>query len=100
MIKYLVDSDQKRDLAVLYAASDKGEFAFDDLFRAAEPLGIKSFFTTDFVDKNKLVSLPDWQQRTYYISGPQIFVEKVRLALHELGISPSRIRIDFFPGYN
>ncbi|HEU5004579.1 MAG TPA: hypothetical protein VFT49_00650 [Candidatus Saccharimonadales bacterium] len=100
MSKYLVDQNQKRDVGLIYAVSKKEEIAFRKVFTDLEPLGLKALCTTSAITKQTIArSLPDYHERTFYISGSQAFTEFIRLHLTELGISQSRIKTDFFPGY-
>jgi ferredoxin-NADP reductase len=43
-------------------------------------------------------TIPDWQERLFYVSGPQVMVSATRRALLHLGVSHRRIKTDFFPG--
>jgi ferredoxin-NADP reductase len=43
--------------------------------------------------------VPDFNERTFYISGPRAMVLNFRKVLKDLGISRSRIREDYFPGF-
>jgi ferredoxin-NADP reductase len=43
--------------------------------------------------------VPDYKERTFYISGPRAMVVRFRHVLKELGVARSRIREDFFPGF-
>jgi len=42
--------------------------------------------------------VPDFQERTFYVSGPQGMVSATRDALLRIGVSRRRIKTDFFPG--
>ena len=43
--------------------------------------------------------MPDYNDRTFYISGPRAMVVRFQSVLKELGVARSRIREDFFPGF-
>lgn len=43
--------------------------------------------------------VPGWQQRIYFVSGPEPMVEAMDKLLSEMGISEENIRNDFFPNY-
>ena len=43
--------------------------------------------------------VPDFKERTFYISGPRAMVLRFRSVLKELGVAHSRIREDYFPGF-
>ena len=101
MIKYLVDSGERRDVILLYSANTPDELSFTNLFRQAEPAGIQARFVTEGrLDDAKIAELlPDYRQRTFYLSGPYPFVHGVQAALLQLGVGQSQIITDFFPGY-
>jgi ferredoxin-NADP reductase len=44
--------------------------------------------------------LADYPERVFYTSGPKKMVEAMQLALQELNIPASRIRKEYFPGYD
>jgi ferredoxin-NADP reductase len=43
--------------------------------------------------------VPDFLDRTFYISGPWAMVSQFRRVLKEMGVARSRIKVDFFPGF-
>ena len=43
--------------------------------------------------------IPDYAQRTFYLSGPQLMVEAYEDLLAKLNIKKSQIIKDYFPGY-
>jgi ferredoxin-NADP reductase len=44
-------------------------------------------------------AIPDYLERTFYISGPQAMVKALRQTLRAMGVSSSKIRVDYFPGF-
>jgi ferredoxin-NADP reductase/Na+-translocating ferredoxin:NAD+ oxidoreductase RnfD subunit len=101
MIKYLIDSGQQRDVALLYSANSPSELSYRKLFDKAAMAGIKiSYVTESQLDEAKLRNLvPDYKQRRFYVSGPYGFVSAIESALLKLGIGRSEIVTDYFPGY-
>lgn len=114
MIKFLTDTKQKRDIVLLYAASDPSEFMYQDVFAAA----IKNSVTTHYVitHQDEVPSgwsgqvgritaemikklIPDFQQRAYYLSGPQAMVKAYESILATLGVPRSQVVTDYFPGF-
>lgn len=114
MAKYMHDFDQQRDVVLLYFAGSKDEFAFQDVFSEAEVSGLKTFYSLSAdssephwkglrgrLDKKMLEqTMPDYTERTFYVSGPYGFVSATQEKLYDLGISPDRIITDYFPGYS
>jgi ferredoxin-NADP reductase len=43
--------------------------------------------------------VPDYNDRTFYISGPRAMVVRFQRLLNDLGVARSRIKVDYFPGY-
>lgn len=119
MIKYLLDKNEKRDITLFYSAKTKEEFVFKEIFNAAQKeLGIKviyketlkaplerklssSAYETGILDKEKILKeVPDFKDRTFYISGPPPMVDAFCKTLSEMGLSSSQIKTDYFPGYS
>jgi ferredoxin-NADP reductase len=100
MIKFLADSGQKRDVALLYSAAQPAEFSFQNLFKQAVKNGLKTILVTSQMDSQKISNLlPDYKERTFYISGPYGYVQAMHENLLKLGVNNSRIVTDYFPGY-
>lgn len=112
IIKYLLDTKQKRDIVQLYSAATADEFAFTDLFKRAISAGVITHYAVggetpkDWlgfkgqVDSKMIKSaIPDFKERIFYISGPYGFVAAVRQALLKMGLPRQNIVADYFPGY-
>jgi ferredoxin-NADP reductase len=114
MVKELLDSGQKRDIALLYSANSPNELAFRELFDSAKAIGLKTTYTiTNTADPptnwqghtgpigEDLINdaVPDYKNRLFYISGPYGFVRAAREALLKLGVTGRQIITDYFPGY-
>lgn len=113
IIQWLLDSHQNRNIHLLYAATAPAEFAFRDIFAKAARNGLKTDYliTTGKPAESGPVLrgplsaeviktlVPDYPERLFYISGPYGMVKAAKLALLEAGVSPRRIKQDYFPGY-
>jgi ferredoxin-NADP reductase len=44
-------------------------------------------------------TVPDYRERTFYLSGPRPLVVGFEKSLRTIGIPKSRIKTDFFPGF-
>jgi glycine betaine catabolism B len=100
-------------VVMLYGNNSVKEIAYADVFdRAERELGIRTVYavakdaTMDtnmhrgFIDAALIRrEMPDYQDRTFYISGPRAMVLKFQDVLKELGIRNARIKVDFFPGF-
>lgn len=115
MLKYMIDTDEKRPVRVLYAARSEADFAYREIFEEARrQLGVQSYyFVSDskskitkpdtfnaVLDKQAITQLvPDYAECMFYISGAHPMVEALQEILAELGVHASHIKVDFFPGY-
>lgn len=102
MLKYLLDSGQQRDIVLFYLVKRAEEVAYKDVLRAAVDAGICVVgiqvgrgLTVDLIRK----SIPDWHERTFYLSGPYPMVRGIESALGELGVPPRCVKKDYFTGY-
>lgn len=104
MIKYIVDKNLNVDIVLIYLNNNQEEILFSDLFKTAEKNGVKTihFLTSENGHLNKdgiKKYVVDFQKRIFYISGPQLMVRNFEKMLRGIGISKSKIKTDFFPGY-
>jgi ferredoxin-NADP reductase len=113
MVKYLTDSNIQSDVALLYIVSDPNEFAYIREFREAAAVGIRlipivtrayGILPTDVINAKVTAELlsqlvPDYANRTFYISGPSAMVDGTKDYLHELGVTRSKVITDHFSGY-
>ena len=114
MLKYLLDVQQRRDISLFYINKTANEIVYTDVLNAAQAtLGVKTFYTlTDTTDvppswagfvgrldaRMLQYAVPDYQERTYYISGPPEMVRACEHILKSLAVSHDQIKKDFFPG--
>lgn len=104
MIKYLLDTQQRRDIILLYSNKLAEEIVYKDIFDNAQELGIKTVYvvtnTIGYIDEKMIrKEVPDFKDRTFYISGPHSMVDAFEKILKRMGISGNQIKVDFFPGY-
>jgi len=115
MIKSLLDRNEQRPITVLYSNKSAPEIVYEDVLEEArERLGIKTMYTltdadrvppgwlgaTGRVDAEMIAKIvPDYRERTFYLSGPRPLVVGFEKSLRSIGIAKSRIKTDFFPGF-
>jgi len=110
MIKYLLDTGEKRDIVLFYSNRTAADIAYETLFNeASHALGIKTIYAiTDqnsvgysgaINDRMIMSEVPDFKERYFYISGPHAMVVGFQETLRILGVSESHIKTDFFPGF-
>lgn len=114
MLKYIADRKEKRSITLIYSSVSMQEIAYYDIFReAAEKSGVNTVFT--FTDKTKVDPawaghtgyvnaamiaqvVPDYKERTFYVSGPHTLINACNDVFAGMGIPRSHIKTDFFPG--
>jgi ferredoxin-NADP reductase len=115
MVKYMHDKGEKRDAVLMYSNKTEAEIAYKDIFGAAQSagLGFRVVYTlTDsirpplwqgehgFVDAEMIKrTMPDYKERTFYISGPHGMVDAFKKTLRQMGVPRWQIRTDYFPGF-
>ena len=115
MVKYLIDKNEKRDIVIFYSNKNVQDIAYKDIFdQAKTSLGLKVIYVlTDkksvqngwvghagHIDGNMIrQEVPDYKERTYYLSGPHNMVTAFEETLKNLGVGHSQIKVDFFPGF-
>jgi ferredoxin-NADP reductase/Na+-translocating ferredoxin:NAD+ oxidoreductase RnfD subunit len=115
MIRDLLDHDERRPIAVLYSNKTALEIVYKDLLEeASERLGIRTLYTltdanrvppdwqgaTGRIDAEMIAkAVPDYRERTFYLSGPRSLVVGFEDVLRNIGIPKNRIKTDFFPGF-
>lgn len=116
IIKYLLDTNQKKDIILFYSNKSKSEIVYKDIFDQAEKnLDIKTVY--NLTDKENIPSswqgkigrideqmikeeVPDYTERIFYLSGPHGLVTAFEDTLAKMGIKKIQIKTDYFPGYN
>lgn len=115
MLKYLLDTNERRSIILFYANNTADEIIYNDVFdRAWIQLGIKTIYTlTDqenipqnwrgYVGRiNKTMiekEVPDFLDRKFYLSGPHMLVNNFQESLLSIGVQKGNIQVDFFPGF-
>lgn len=111
MVQHMLDAREQRSVVLLYGNNKANEIAYADVFdRAKRVLGLRTVYVVakhaghnmqqGFIDVALIKrEVPDYNDRTFYISGPRAMVVRFQKTLSQLGISKSRIKTDFFPGF-
>lgn len=105
ILKYLVDRKEKRDIVVIYSAKSSQSFVYQSILAEAEKvLGIKTIFndagSDGYIDATRLAAeIPDYRDRTFYISGSRSVVDSFKNILKRLGVHSRRVVTDYFPGF-
>jgi ferredoxin-NADP reductase len=103
MAKYLIDKSEQRDIVLLYVVGKPEEAAYKDVFSAAAQYGLRTVILTGsgkaFDAATIQRHIPDSEDRTFMLSGPQGMVEDAKSHLKELGVGATNIKTDYFSGY-
>lgn len=115
MIKHLLDTRQPRPIILISSNKKASDIIYTDVFdRAQNELGVKVVQT--LTDKDSLPAdwrgrigridealiveeVPDFRQRTFYLSGPHSLVTAFEEVLKSMGVKRSKIKTDYFPGF-
>ena len=115
MIKYLLDTKEQRTVTLLYSARTAEDFSYKDVFeQARQELGINTIYVitgkgahaddhhsmhgrinADMIKQQ----VPDYRERTFYISGTQAMVSAMQGTLSGLDIPKHQVKVDYFSGY-
>jgi glycine betaine catabolism B len=114
MIQHLLDTHQRRPIALFYSNRRAEDIVYQDVFdRAEKELGLKVFYTvTDpsnlpanwkgKVGRFSAASITKlglgYKRSLFYLSGPVEMIASFQEILHGLGIKDSQIKIDYFAG--
>jgi len=110
MIRNLIDKNKLRDIVLLYANRTASDTAYRDILSTAVEHGVRTVYAfsnepkasggISTINADVIRSqIPDFHERIFYISGPHGMVAGIATTLRTLGIPPSRIKADYFPGF-
>lgn len=115
MVKYLMDTNQRRDIILFYAAPQQSEFAYQELFdEASQKIGLQVIYVLTKAQEKprgwtgeighlteEIITsrVADYQHRQYYLSGPNSMVKAYQELLNRLSVPSSMIVTDYFPGF-
>lgn len=111
MIKHLIDTGDRRDVVLFYGARSVEDLAYRDVLRDAErAFGLRVVYvlkddvpgaaTVRALDEASVrTHVPDYRERTFYISGPVAMVDAYKETLRAMGVHRTRIVTDYFPGF-
>ncbi len=114
MVKYLTDTNRTTDMVLFYASANHEEFVYDEVLSDGSKVGVKTvqilsgakdipknwagkigFITKEMIEED----VPDYKNRLYYLSGPNVMVDAYKKLLKSMGVRRSQIITDYFPGY-
>lgn len=102
MVKQLLDSGQRRDMVLIYAAKSKDDCMYSDVFDRADEAGVTMRYVTgaNAMTQQQLQDLvPDITSRSVYVSGPPAMTRHIKHLVKKTGVRASAIKTDYFAGY-
>ncbi len=109
-IKEWLDTNSQRDITLYYCNNTEADIAYTDILTAAherenfalvqvlgkeERAGMEhGYITSEMIVRRT----PDWNERTWYLSGPPPMVHAYSKLLLDMGLSRHQVVKDFFPG--
>lgn len=113
MIKYIIDTKEKRSVVLFYCIKSPDEIAYNNIFEEAKlSFDFKVIFVvsdksttgwngeTGFITKEMLQKyVYDYKMYDFYMSGPNRMVESYKKMIVEMGITGKHIHTDYFPGF-
>jgi ferredoxin-NADP reductase len=115
MLKYLADTQQQRDIVLLYQVSAVDRLVYKDVLQAAVQYGVRTVYVLSTGPENvpadwqgetgrinnEMLSrqVSDLRERICYISGPDSMVTGLKGALKKSGVKRRHIKTDYFTGY-
>jgi ferredoxin-NADP reductase len=97
MIKWLIDSGEKRDVKLLYAVRGEKEAVFSEFFKQ---YGADMRVTTNRLSAEDIIAFAGpAENKLIYLAGPEPMIEALFKNLTNLGIDQKQLVVDYFPGY-
>jgi glycine betaine catabolism B len=114
MIKYLLDTNQKRSIILFYANRHATDIVYQDIFEQAQKnIGLKTIYILSdkktippnwngkigHLDSQMIIDeIQDWHERIFYLSGPHSMVSEFKKTLINMDLNKNQIKTDYFPG--
>lgn len=103
MIRHLLATNERRDIVLLYVARTANDLIYQPLFQEAATVGVSTVYLPSdqisITDDLLQAHVPNYDQRTWYLSGPTGMIQTYEQLLRNLRIPRSRIHTDYFTGY-
>ena len=114
-IQELLDKQEHRPITLFYGNKTAADIAYHKLLERAErEIGLKTVYS--FSDEGAIpphmpraiglitgeairTNVPDYKERMFYLSGPQVMVNLFEDTLRTMGVRHNHIKTDFFPGF-
>ena len=103
MLRYLIDTGEKRDVILFYVASSEKDFAYHDVLEdASRAFGLHTIYVTGTRINRKMLEqyAYDVTERQCYISGPDAMVKTYKTLISDAGVPRRKIKTDYFTGFS
>jgi ferredoxin-NADP reductase/Na+-translocating ferredoxin:NAD+ oxidoreductase RnfD subunit len=114
MIEHIIAEQKQCDITMLYSLKTMQDAAFVSIIEKAREFGVSTVYTisdTSSVPKDWewgvgviddvmiQKEVPDYAERMWFISGPQLMVQAFEKKLGDMAIPKRNIMTDYFPGF-
>lgn len=113
MIKFCIDKKTSTDISLLYSNRNEDEIPFEDDLKQMQRTNLQLEVNMTITNPSSAwrglsgrvngemirSTVPQWAERTYYVSGPQPMVESMTTLLEEMGLDQDQIKREYFSGY-
>lgn len=101
MTKFAIDSNLPVKITLLYSVKDLEQAVFLDEFKKWSQNDNFSFeIFTQRIDKNAITQIDDFQEKSFWITGPTQLVTDLELMLLKLKVPQDQINFEKFTGLN
>lgn len=101
MVKWLTDKSEKRKIHIIYSVTSESQLVFRDLLESyADTFEVFVSTSEKHLHGTTILEMADNNpDQLIFVSGPEPMTEALEAELKDLGVDPSHLVLDFFPGY-
>ena len=114
MIEHIISENKVCDITMLYSLKSISDAVFVDVLEKARAHGVNTVYTitskdavpsdwewnVGMIDAAMIQKeIPDYAERMFYISGPQLMVQALETTIRDMSIPKKKIITDYFPGF-
>lgn len=99
MVKFLFDTDEKRQITLIHGVQRSEELIFTELFNNYG-VRLKPYVAERLTTEGLMDEIGDPTAKLVYLSGPEPMVEALNDSLLKAGLPKAKLKTDYFPGYN
>ncbi|MEO6077320.1 MAG: hypothetical protein ABIP54_00860, partial [Candidatus Andersenbacteria bacterium] len=100
MLEHIIVEQKKCDITMLYSLKTINDAGFVEVIEKARQYGVNTVYNIGTLEESMIQKeVPDYVERMWYISGPQLMVQAFEKKLGDMAISKRNIITDYFPGF-